>query len=119
MKASNKIAIVNIDHDLFGSLILGQLEAILLGNPDIESAELQQDLIPNAKCELNLVLDVVINIGIGVASAAIYDYIKKIWKSTTERDRKLKLSIKSEDNDVIIEIQYDQNLDDVSIIIRK
>ena len=118
MKNENLIVIENIDNDLLSSFILDQFSCAVLSNRDIVNAKLVKGTTENTKSEINFAIEFLMLVGPGIASAAIYDYLKKIFKSIGKKQKcRFKVVIgKDVEN---IEIYYSDNSNDVEIEIRK
>ena len=118
MKRENLVIVENVDSDILGSFVLGQLSDVVSTNLDIENTKLIKGTAENTKGEVNLALEILMNVGTSIVGAIIYDSLKKIFKSIGEKQKcRFKITIgEDEDN---IELYFSDNMNDVVVEIRK
>lgn len=82
MYTSQEISIRNAVADPVSSMLLEKLIDVIKQKHGIQSSDIiiEHTSIPNAKCELTMGVTIIISIASGVISAAIWDYIKIVYK---------------------------------------
>lgn len=101
----NRIEIRNVEKDLLASKVLDELVTALNSkNNDVEEISVEKITLPEEKCEISLVVYILIAVGSSVGANAIYDVIKSVCGRFAFGGKEIKYVITAEDKEYTIEI---------------